>query len=671
MSASCRAWVSGALGLLALLYSAGCARSFSKSSLSFDEQSEALSRFSFGLLAEISGDSPTALRELETAIRLDPGEEALYEPAIAVALKLKQPDDALRLARQIREKQPQTLDPVLMLAHVCALTEHHAEAESLFRQAISNFPDQPAPRLNFALFFLSQNRIPEAIETLDSAVDEQVENIEILQLLGALSLEQAGELSDPAETRLSLLKGIRLLEKAMELDNSDPRRWQQIGYAYLSIKEAEQALNALKKARIKMPENLMLAREVMELAIQTGDYEYALDLFEELPAQTRQEPMLWLQHLAKKTPPEQRGRLRAYVEEKLQKKNPPAFLYAQLISFYLEEERYADAKEALLKALVVNPADNRLRTVLGYLYLQEENYPEAYAEFGQIRNSSPESEWAKNPFFAFNFMVAAQKSGHLEEAVATLASTYTNEPVVLDQYIHSLLSGTSPVSARAAIDLLESFRRLSPDAIEALYYMALLQAEEKEYAAALETARQFEGLATAQGKPHLLDGFFYYRYAALQEQTGDLEEAEKLFYKAIETGDAETAASSQNYIAYMWAERGEKLDLGLTLVEKALLADPENAAYIDTLGWIYYMQGRYKEALVQLKTASELLSDDPCIWEHLGDTYLKLENRPAAREYWQKALELSPHAEHLHERMKENEPKTRDTGNGKEPTENH
>jgi len=284
-----------------------------------------------------------------------------------------------------------------------------------------------------------------------------------------------------------------------------------------------------------------------------------------------------------------------YLEKQLLKKNPPVFYYAQLSSLYLNDERPDEAKAILLSALSSYPDDGRLRTVLGYLHLQQEKYEEAY-------------------------------------------------------------SGQSPLSPQAVIDLLKSFHRLSPKAVEALYYLTLLQAEEKEYEAALGNARRFELLAQDQGKTNLLDGFFYYQYATLHERTGQLEEAEKLFFKAIELGDTALSASAQNYIAYMWAERGEKLEFSLTLIEQALAADPNNAAFIDTLGWIYYMQGRYEEALAQLKTASELFSDDSTIWEHLGDTYLKLGNPTAAREHWEKALELSPEAEHLNQRIEENTP---------------
>ncbi len=541
-------------GVLALLCIVGCTTSFPKPPLSVDAQAEAFSHFSIGLLAEATGDSIAALEHLESAIRLDPGAEKLYPPAIAVALKLEQPDEALRLARQLKIKHPNKPNSLLICARVYALTDQPAEAETLFKQTVSDFPENPENHLSLARFFFSQNQPSKTIRTLELALEKHTENLDILQLLGSLLVEQSRTISDPLSARQRVLEGLCFLEKALTIDGSDPKRWQQAGYIHLSIQHFEKALAAFENARSLVPEDIVLAQQVLELSIQSGAYDHALELSETLPIETGKDPDAWFQFLIEKTPAKHRERLIEHLEEKLQKKNPPIFYYTQLSS----------------------------------LYMQEEKYDKAYAAFNHVRTHSPDTEWMQNPFFAFNFMIAAQKSDHLE--------------------------------------------------------------------AALGNARQFERLAKNQGKTNLLDGFFYYQYATIHERIGQLETAEKYFLKAIDLGDETTASSAQNYIAYMWAERGEKLEFSLSLIEQALSAEPNNAAFIDTLGWIYYMQGRYEEALVQLKTASEIFQGDSTIWEHLGDTYLKLGDPTAAQNHWKKAQKLSPDSEHLNKRIKENAP---------------
>ena len=170
----------GTAGLLALLCGIGCTTPFSKPLLSVDAQAEAFSHVSLGLLAEASGASAAALRHLEAAIQLDPSAENLYLPAVAIALKNEQPETALRLARQLRKKQPRTLDSLLLLARAYALTSQAAEAAALFRQAVSDFPENSETHLTLARFFLSQQQPSKAIQTLESALEQPSASFEIL-----------------------------------------------------------------------------------------------------------------------------------------------------------------------------------------------------------------------------------------------------------------------------------------------------------------------------------------------------------------------------------------------------------------------------------------------------------------------------------------------------------
>ncbi len=82
-------------------------------------------------------------------------------------------------------------------------------------------------------------------------------------------------------------------------------------------------------------------------------------------------------------------------------------------------------------------------------------------------------------------------------------------------------------------------------------------------------------------------------------------------------------AEAYNYIGYMYAERGTNLTEALELVQHALALEPENGYFIDSLGWVYYQQGRYPEALRELQRAADRAKDDPVIFDHLGDAYLK------------------------------------------------
>jgi tetratricopeptide (TPR) repeat protein len=635
-----------------LAVTAGCTALRSTPRLSADAQAEALACFSQALLAEAGGDSAVALERLQRAVLLDPDAEIIYGPAVATALKLNRPEEALRLARQLRRQYPDTLTPRLLQARVFALTDQPVPAEEAFKQAVTAFPQEMETHLYLARFYIAQQQRAEAIQVLEAVREQHGKDPDVLNLLGTLYVDRARDIPDAPQAVAAIEEGIALLEQALEIDPSDPRRWQQLGYARLAVKQTDKALSAFEQAHALAPGDLLIARQLLELTIQTGNPSRALEIYDRMARQTGTDPERWLQTIAEQLSAEQRPLLIEYLDGFIREHSQPAvFYYAQLSALYLDGKQTEEAEAVLRDGLAQYPDDPRLRTVLGYLKLQQEHYEEAYGELEQVRSRADDPERPFNPFFVFNYLIAAQKSGHLEQAADILSEAYPGDPVILNQYMQALLTGETPVSVPSAIELMQAFRSRNPEVPEPLYYLAVLQSDQKDYTEALQNSARFEALARSGGQTNLLNGFFYYQYAALHERNGQLEEAEKLFRKAIAL-DQTTAASARNYIAYMWAERGEKLDMALALVQQALAEDPENGAFLDTLGWIYYMQGRYAEALEQLQKAKTQVGDDPTVWEHLGDTYLKLNDRSAAVEHWKKALEMDPGDEQLVERLR-------------------
>ena len=100
--------------------------------------------------------------------------------------------------------------------------------------------------------------------------------------------------------------------------------------------------------------------------------------------------------------------------------------------------------------------------------------------------------------------------------------------------------------------------------------------------------------------------------------------------------------SLANFYGYLLAEKGEKLDFAETLLGKALGREPENGYYLDSLGWIRYKKGQFREALVIFLKAVDRVSDDAVVWEHLGDTYLRLNEPAKALEAYEKSLAIDP-----------------------------
>lgn len=158
-------------------------------------------------------------------------------------------------------------------------------------------------------------------------------------------------------------------------------------------------------------------------------------------------------------------------------------------------------------------------------------------------------------------------------------------------------------------------------------------------------------VAAANIHPALLDCDFYLSYGSAAERAGHYVKAEELLKKSIDLAPSRSAEAC-NHLGYMWAELGIKLDEAEQLVLRALEMDPGNGAYTDSLGWIYFKQGRFHEALEELQRAASLLeTPDPVVLDHIGDAHEKLGQISEALRYWQKALELDPENHSLAEKL--------------------
>ncbi len=94
-----------------------------------------------------------------------------------------------------------------------------------------------------------------------------------------------------------------------------------------------------------------------------------------------------------------------------------------------------------------------------------------------------------------------------------------------------------------------------------------------------------------------------------------------------------------NYLGYMLADRGTRLDEALGYIRRAVALDPQNGAYLDSLGWAYYKMGNYELAEENLRRASERIGTDPTVHQHLGELYQKTGRLKLAATHYERALE--------------------------------
>jgi tetratricopeptide (TPR) repeat protein len=163
---------------------------------------------------------------------------------------------------------------------------------------------------------------------------------------------------------------------------------------------------------------------------------------------------------------------------------------------------------------------------------------------------------------------------------------------------------------------------------------------QKDYTNAVRHFTTAEIIAGATDSRRLTETF-YFQLGAACERAGDFERSEKYFEKCLTL--APNYAEAQNYLGYMWAERGEKLERAKELIEKALKTEPKNAAYLDSMGWVLFRLQQPKEALGYLLDAIKQSEEkDATLYDHLGDVYAALQDPDKAREAWRESLAVEP-----------------------------
>ncbi len=250
---------------------------------------------------------------------------------------------------------------------------------------------------------------------------------------------------------------------------------------------------------------------------------------------------------------------------------------------YFEEQRYTDAESILLKAKNVAPNNIPLHYLLGMTYEKLFNVEKAIDAFEFIEKNEPNA-----PSIArLGFYHALNQN--FQTAKLKFAKAISMEPL---NYEFHYING--------------------------LNFMDM-----KEYQQAL---KEFE--LTVSLKTDFNDAKFY--MALANEKLGNFDKTESLLKEILETNPNDIKA--MNYLGYFYADRNTKLDEAEKLLIRVTELAPNEPAFLDSLAWMYYRTGRYKEAekymLMAINTEPKFF--DKTLYEHLGDISVELKKFPQA-----------------------------------------
>ena len=264
-----------------------------------------------------------------------------------------------------------------------------------------------------------------------------------------------------------------------------------------------------------------------------------------------------------------------------------------------------------------------------------------YDDLGQIDNAIQEYRRAlkiddKSAIIHLNLAASFIRNSDAPSAIKELKIVENLEPVALEPHaILALLYASQNKTDLAAYEyqvVLEKASRLNPKNAEVYKSLGLLYLRQKRFKDAENSFRLIISLSPDDAEAH-----FYLAYIYSELNNNVL--AKKEIKEAIKLKPDYGAAL--NFLGYLYLEENSNLQQAESMIRKALEMEPNNGAYVDSLGWLYFKKSKFQDALKELERASTLM-EDPVIFDHLGDVYMKLNNREKAKLNWEKSLKLDP-----------------------------
>jgi tetratricopeptide (TPR) repeat protein len=512
-------------------------------------------------------------------------------------------------ARTARAPDPALERRVEASAHYAAAVVHDlrgepAEAETHFGEAVRADPAFEPLALDLAQRHL-RNRNPQAaVEILSEAARQPGASAQVFGWLGSAHAQAT---NTPA--------AIAAFREAIRRDPQSILGYHGLATLYLQNRQTNEALAVLDQgaALSNAPPGFLvdlagfyIAAARQRLVPQEVIKPRALALLDRAARLNPTEPLVrermaegyralgevrrataWYEQLLNENPPEDR-RQRLLLRE-------------QLFQLYVRAGDPASAGRQLEAITQDDPANPRVYALLGALAVEEKKFADAERHYEKALLLNPDLEPAY-------YDLAGVKLG-------------LNKP---DE----------------AWTVLEQARSRFRPGFLLEFYCGLTRAAQRDYAAALEHFEAAELIARVS-EPARLNDFFYFQLGAAFERAGRFADAETALRRCLELNPDHDEAL--NYLGYMWAERGVNLEEAHAFIVKALEREPNNPAYLDSLAWVLFKQGKPREALEpQLRAVQLTPKPDATLWDHLGDIYAALGRVAEAREAWRKSLEVEP-----------------------------
>lgn len=571
------------------------------------------SEFLTSALAELyvkTGRIADAVKEAQDIIKRDPKNLEAHKLLGRIYLRSlgdmpggNGSDNILKLAieqyEQITKLDPDSVDDHLLLGRLYRLSNDLSKAEAELKTAVKIDPSSEEAVTTLAMLYTDEGDTAHALKVL-SSIPDSARSAKLYAALGAAY-----------EQRKDYKSAIDAYKHAIVLDRDNLDAIRGLAENLLNEGQLDAALEQYKVIADSNPEDAQTYVRMAEIYRRQGKYDLALENLKradtlvpdtmDVPysmaavyqAQGRYDDAIkLLQDLLKKTEKSEIGTSQG-------DRNNRAIFIERLGMIYREQENYTAAVDTFRKMLVLG--DENARS--GYqeiidTYREAKQWPQATATAKEAVQKMPDDR-------DLRMVLDAQLAdmGEFDQAVTDIRAMLKGGPEDHDVYIR----------------------------LGIIYTRAKRWSDAEQ---ALSKAEQVSGKSEDKAYVEFLRGDLYQRQKLF-------DQAESEFRKVLATTPPSDpqAAATLNYLGYMNADRGVKLEESLSFIKQALSLEPNNGAYLDSLGWVYYKLGKYDLAEESLNKAAVHMGSDPTVQEHLGDLYQRTGRLKLAAAHWDRAVQ--------------------------------
>jgi len=589
--------------------------------------------FSLAKWHEDRGDLPKAISEMKTALRFNPESSAIYQAMAGLLARTGDVRGAIEHAQKASELNPKDPEPHWLLANIYFRPQMRGDSATAdLRKAVQELeklrelsPDDERVynALGVAYFELDQ---PE----------KAIEAYEKFQSLASGTDNGYREIAAYYDRTGNTGKAMEYLRRALETQPKSVESLKMLAGVYLKEGKSKEAIPLYQKMLEITGTDPAAGRRLAVLLIESGQYDEAVRILNEISSKEPEDPisriLLGRAQIGLHKYPEAIETLKS-----VPKGDPNIEMEAQfhLAQAYEENGNRADAIGIYSRLLENVPADsdeartNRLvfQQRLGANYWESGEREKAIGIYQEMAKADPKANSL--------LLQAYRLDRQFDKAMSLGKELYEKDPSSIPtgiEYAQTLMDAGKP---REGAEILNRLLQTHPGEIDLYIALSQLHAQNRSFSDAQSVLSRAEALNPEEESDRERIRF---QRATVYERQKDYDRAEAVFKELLKQNPSN--APVLNYLGYMLADRGVKLEEALGYIKDAVAIEPKNGAYLDSLGWVYFRLNDLEKAEKYLLEASAITRDDPTIVEHLGDLYYKTGDLRKAEGYWMQSVRL-------------------------------